>query len=242
MILMLFLLVIFSICPAAGKIDWSLGFNPWCFPIFSHVVDVKKASDSVYIADMCPMTPPETGYTPEDFKSGLTDPEKKISTGLLQLIGELPLSHGQTIGSLKSEMEKSGQFIPHSSAAATKGDRHAGSDLIYVYIRLSDGTDTRLVDPYVWNITGRDESNHLAVAWVETGRLIDLASRNEVSGISPVEPPAFQNNHRVVSKATVSQPVSKLELKKQVTTHDPEKLVGNVNNKDIIYLLDNNIF
>jgi len=126
-----------------------------------------------------------------DVKSNLTGAQKKLSTDLLQLLDSSFLLYGQDRGTLEMQMTHLRQFRPASSVSPATGGRVAG-DMVYVYVHLKPFAETRTIDPYVREVTNRDEENHLAVAWVEVTDLETLASLEEVRTIRTVMPPIFR--------------------------------------------------
>jgi hypothetical protein len=124
----------------------------------------------------------------QDVKSNLTLAHKKMSTDLLQLLDDVFIPAGQNSETLKMQMERLRQFLPAGSVSPT-GDRSVIDDLVYVYIYLKPPAGTKTIEPYVWEVTDRDEKNHLAVAWVEVKALETLASLDEVRTIRTVMPP-----------------------------------------------------
>ena len=124
----------------------------------------------------------------EHVKSNLTDAQKKLSTDILQLLDSTFIPEGQNREILEVQMENSGQFLPASSVSPISGGSVA-DDLVYVYIHLKPPAETQTIEPYVWEITDRDEENHLAVAWVEVKELETLASLDGVRTIRTVMPP-----------------------------------------------------
>ena len=138
-------------------------------------VDISSASKATSILQI------------ENVKSNLTDAQKKLSTDLLQLVNSNFLPPGQNRETLEIQMKNLGQFRPASSVP--KADGRVAGDLVYVYIYLKPPAGTRTIEPYVWEITDRDEENHLAVAWVEVKDLETLASLEAVRTIRTVMPP-----------------------------------------------------
>ncbi|MEA3323748.1 MAG: hypothetical protein U9Q37_01220, partial [Euryarchaeota archaeon] len=123
-----------------------------------------------------------------DVKSDLTGAQKKLSTNLLQLLDSSYLLQGQDRGTLVMQMTQLQQFRQASSVSSTHDGSVAG-DMVYVYVYLVPPAETRTIEPYVWEVTNRDEENHLAVAWVEVKDLETLASQEEVRTIRTVMPP-----------------------------------------------------
>jgi len=126
-----------------------------------------------------------------DVKSNLTDAQKKLSTDLLQLLDSSFLPHEQERGTLETQMTYLRQFRPASSVSPARDGRVAG-DMVYVYVHLKPFAETRTIDPYVWEVTDRDEENHLAVAWVELNDLETLASQEEVRTLRMVMSPILR--------------------------------------------------
>jgi len=124
----------------------------------------------------------------ENVKLNLTDAQKKLSTDLLQRVNSSFLPQGQNRETLELRMKRLGQFRPASSVSPASDGRVAG-DLVYVYVYLKPPAGTRTIDPYVREVTDRDEKYHLAVAWVEVKDLETLASLEAVRTIRTVMPP-----------------------------------------------------
>ncbi|RLG23700.1 hypothetical protein DRN85_08890, partial [Methanosarcinales archaeon] len=123
-----------------------------------------------------------------DLKSSLTDTQKKLSSDLLQLVNSSFLPEGQDREILEIQMKNLGQFRPATPVFLEADDSVAG-DMVYVYIFIRPPVETRIIEPYVWEITERDEENRLAVAWVEVKNLEMLASLREVRTVRTVMPP-----------------------------------------------------
>lgn len=64
-----------------------------------------------------------------------------------------------------------------------------GADLVHVYVSFYPENETTSADPYVENVTGRDEEKHLMAAWVRVDTLERLASLETVQGVRTVMPP-----------------------------------------------------
>jgi len=121
----------------------------------------------------------------ENAKSCRTDAQKKLSTDLLQLLNSSLCPSGQKQETLESQMQRLKQF-------RKAGDGRAADDMVYVYVYLKPPAGIRVIEPYVWELAGRDETNHLAVAWVEVNDLETLASLDEVRAIRTVMPPILR--------------------------------------------------
>jgi hypothetical protein len=100
---------------------------------------------------------------PEPQKDAVSPAQQKLSSDLLQRVTSDP----------------SGP----QNALPTGGDR------VYVYVYMNPPSSTHDIDPYVLNVTDRDEQNHIAVAWVNINYLGQLASLPEVRQIQTVTPP-----------------------------------------------------
>ena len=62
-------------------------------------------------------------------------------------------------------------------------------ELVYVYVYVTSGYSTHIVDPYAYEVTDRDETSNLAVAWVDITNLDNIASVDGVQVIQEVIPP-----------------------------------------------------
>jgi hypothetical protein len=181
-------LAIFSICGG--------------LPGVANVEPVSGSPGNIHVPGGCPTIQAAAGndtgipYTPEakrillieKDKSNLTEGQKKLSTDLLQLVDSSFLPPGQTTENLELQMESLEQLRPAGSVSG-KADGEVAGDLVYVYVYLKPPAETRDIEPYVWEITDRDEGNHLAVAWVEVKHLETLASQEAVRTIRTVMPP-----------------------------------------------------
>ena len=58
-----------------------------------------------------------------------------------------------------------------------------------MYVNVKPGYSTHIIDSLAFEVTDRDEGNHLAVAWVDVQNLETLASLEGVRTISEVIPP-----------------------------------------------------
>ena len=133
-------------------------------------------------------------------KDSLKENHKKISTDLLQLIDEDFLLPGQTKEELQRQMQNLKQFRLEPNQQ--RGAMNENNELVYVYIYLTPSAETCIVDKYAWEITDRDEYNHLVVAWVEVKNLEALASDNAVQVIRTVIPPRV-NKGSVISEGDI---------------------------------------
>jgi hypothetical protein len=148
----------------------------------------SESSNTIVTADISSASKAKGILQIENVKSNLPDAQKKLSTDLLQLVNSSFLPPGQNREILEMQMKNLGQFRPASSVSPASDGRVAG-DLVYVYVYLKPFAGTQTIEPYVWEITDRDEENHLAVAWVEVKNLEILASQEIVRTIRTVMPP-----------------------------------------------------
>ena len=120
-------------------------------------------------------------------KKKLPYEKRKLSTKLLQLVDEDFILPGETKNGIKEQMVSNKQIIPAGQSLAGRGK--TGADLVYVYISLEKGVNTKLIEPYSFKVDNYDQKNGLAAVWVKTTKLEELASLSGVLGIQPVVPP-----------------------------------------------------
>jgi hypothetical protein len=123
-------------------------------------------------------------------KREISGARKKLGTDLLQLIDERFLLPGQTKEEVRKQMQSLKQFRPAGSVKRV--NKKVAGDLVYVYISLRPSAGTDVVLPYAWEVTDRDESNHLVAAWVEVQNLESLAKLEAVRFIHTVVPPVIR--------------------------------------------------
>ncbi|MFC1786627.1 NosD domain-containing protein [Halobacteriota archaeon] len=159
-------------------------------PVFTAAIPTiaSELSNTIITTDVSFASKTKSILQIENVKSNLTYAQKKLSTDLLQLVNSSFLPEGQNRENLEMQMKRLGQFRPASSVSLVSDGRVA-DDLVYVYIYLKPFGGTQTIEPYVWEITDRDEENHLAVAWVEVEDLETLASQESVRTIRTVMPP-----------------------------------------------------
>ena len=150
-----------------------------------------KSSNNKDTTDMSSAYKAKNILQTRDVKSDLSGAQKKLSTDLLQLLGSTSLPHGQDRETLEMQMTHLRQFLPASSVSKARGGRVAG-DMVYVYVYLKPHVETRTIEPYVWEVTNRDEKNHLVVAWVYVNALETLASLEAVRTVRAVMPPLLR--------------------------------------------------
>jgi hypothetical protein len=88
-------------------------------------------------------------------------------------------------------MKANRQFTAAGEALPYGQGRGSGEDLVYVSVSLQPGQETRVIDPFCWKVTDRDEEHSIAVAWVGVSQLITLASMDEVRTLQTVYPPVI---------------------------------------------------
>jgi PGF-pre-PGF domain-containing protein len=104
-------------------------------------------------------------------KYNLTEDEKKLSTSLL-----LDAQDSGDPGAVTL-------FAMRSASVETSSD-----EPVYVYVYMLPGCSTHIID-YIADVTGRDEENNFAVAWVDTGDLYELAAIEGVRAVREVIAP-----------------------------------------------------
>jgi predicted PurR-regulated permease PerM len=114
------------------------------------------ASDTTVTLDISATSKAKSIVQIENVKSNLTDAQKKLSTDLLQVVNNSFLPSGQTRENIESQMVNLGQFRPASSVSPP-GDGRVVGDLVYVYVYLKPPAGTQTIEPYVWEVTNRDE-------------------------------------------------------------------------------------
>lgn len=120
-------------------------------------------------------------------KAALEPDKRKLSTKLLQLIDEEFLPPGESEDEIKQQMINNKQMA--MAGQRTRGGEKAADDLVYVYINLEEGVNSKLIEPYSFKIENYNQKYGLAAAWVETSKLEKLASLPGVLSIQPVVPP-----------------------------------------------------
>lgn len=128
--------------------------------------------------------------TIETKKAGLAEPWTKMGSDLLQLLGIMPLPDGKSIDDLKGQMNRAHKLVYLGSPAAMRSDGTTpNSDIVYVYIYVEGSPAVESIKNRLWEVISEDAGAGILVAWVETGKLYDLASIPEVRSIYTVEPP-----------------------------------------------------
>jgi len=148
----------------------------------------------------------------------LSHVQKKLSSDLLRLSDERFLLQGETPETLRARMVKFGQLrqtsvsepMVSSGAYAEKISPQA-AEKVHVYIYLEPFANSSILDSYC-EVTGRDEENHIAVAWVPPESLEILASMPEVKNIQTVVPPLIRQGGRVTERDSILNSSSLREL------------------------------
>ena len=104
-------------------------------------------------------------------KYNLTEDEKKLSTSLLLDAQDSGDPGAVTLFAMRS-----------ASVETSSGEP------VYVYVYMLPGCSTHIID-YIADVTGRDEENNFAVAWVDTGDLYELAAIEGVRAVREVIAP-----------------------------------------------------
>jgi len=148
-------------------------------------------SSSFFAACSSPAATEDANKTPEVAVSQLSDKvnkynlseaEKKMSTDLLNLIKA-------TESQSSSEPACISNGFQSSNFVSADPDKGITQDLIYVYVYLNEDSNIEAIQPFVQEITERDEENVVAVAWISVDKLEELASQEEVRNIRTVLPP-----------------------------------------------------
>lgn len=127
-------------------------------------------------------------------KSALTEAQSKLSSDLLQLLDDQFLPPGTTGEEIRSQMQGQRQLRP--ADPLLRGIAGGSGDLVYVYISLIPPAATQVINAYAQEVTGRDEENHLAAAWVPVSNLEAIASLDGVRQIRTVLPPRVRIGSR----------------------------------------------
>ncbi len=125
-------------------------------------------------------------------KAELSETKKKLGTNLLKLIDSNYLLPNESRAEIISRMKKLKQYFGKTDdvgAHSKRRTKEAHNNLVKVYISFEDSVSTNIIDPFVWEVTGRSEEYHLAVALVDTDRLEDIAALKGVKSIKEVTPP-----------------------------------------------------
>ena len=141
-------------------------------------------------------------------KANLSESKKKLSADLLRLIDDNFLLPNQKRTQVVSQMKELKQFIAKEDSVKIlnrKIANKAHNDLVYVYIKLNPSTQTSIINSTVWEVTDRDEKNHLAVALVEADKLETLASISGVKNIRSVLPPVVHSGSVVTEGDLIHQ-------------------------------------
>jgi len=127
-------------------------------------------------------------------KDNLPETKQKLSTDLLKLIDNTQMLPGEDRAQIVSKMKREKQYIGESDAVSARSKKAhvAHGELVKVYVKMEATATTVAIDNSVWEVTGRDEENHLAVALVEVNKLEALTALTEVRAIKAVTPPHYR--------------------------------------------------
>lgn len=140
-------------------------------------------------ADKTVTVPDASNYNKE--KEAMSDPEKKLSTSILQLSNSKYLPSDMTTNDIIVGMKHLGQIaeVPITNG---QNDNSSGFE-VYVYIKSDQGTNSDILTPHVSRIVNQDMDYGLVTAWVDINSLIELASVDEVKSIREVIPPVTRS-------------------------------------------------
>jgi PKD repeat protein len=128
-------------------------------------------------------------YTMGD-KKNLTESQKKLSTALLLQTPALNLTAPLIRNASQSSLTMKNIPIGYgTSGIASASSNLPSGKLVYVYVKVNPGYSTHIIDSYAYEVPNRDDSNQLAVAWVDVQNLEALAAEEGVRSISEVTPP-----------------------------------------------------
>jgi len=109
-------------------------------------------------------------------------------------------------------------------------------DRVYVYIHVITGVSTHSIDPLALDVTDRDETSHIAAAWVAVSRLEDLAALPDVISVKEILPPVPRSQDGIGSQAaltttpgtSVSEQTTSAESKQAMPAQSPGLLLPGV--------------
>ncbi|HZK30244.1 MAG TPA: S8 family serine peptidase [Methanoregula sp.] len=128
-------------------------------------------------------------------KNYLTESERKLSSTLLkQTLKQTSASSlatpSQINGSFESSLRIKNVPVPSGSDGSPKESPNLISGkLVYAYVYVKPGYSTHIIDSSVFEVSGRDENYHSAVAWIDVQALEPLSSLEGVRTIREVIPP-----------------------------------------------------
>jgi subtilisin family serine protease len=123
-------------------------------------------------------------------KSNLTTVQRRLSSDLVDLVERQKGDAGIQDQKLFYRAATDNLLLNSNSKMDSRDSAgHDETDLIYVYIYLTPTASTAVIDPYVAEVTARDERHHRAVAWVRPRDLEALASLDAVKAVQTVLPP-----------------------------------------------------
>lgn len=127
--------------------------------------------------------PPEPSRTPA---------EMKMSSLLGSLFNPGLLAPGVTVPIVKSEMARLGQIRDWETVPQDTSYGPVDSDLLYVYVNMSDPAGLILVRPFCFGTPDENPEWNLLAGWIEEDRLTDVALLPQVRFLQAVDPPRFR--------------------------------------------------
>jgi hypothetical protein len=176
------LLLVKTVLLAAGCISGSVGGNV-TIPS-PNTVETKEITYYDDIAFKDPMTA---------WRANLTYPWTKIAPNILVFIDPgYPVSmHGNTGEQLKQIWIRSRVAIPADEGITrfnlTNKTGHTVGEHVFVTIRVYPNSSTHILDPFVTQITSRQEELHGVETWVDVNNLEYLAALDGVRDMKFVE-------------------------------------------------------
>ena len=122
-------------------------------------------------------------------KEGMTEAEQKLSTTMLQLTNSKYLPDGMSQNDLISQMKDMDQITQMPIVNGTDGS--ASGFEVYVYIKLNEGENLIVLEPYISRMVDEDADIGLAAAWVDQSELSNIAALDAVHSIREVTAPVF---------------------------------------------------
>jgi len=132
------------------------------------------------------------------YEASLSPAQQKIPSSLQQIIypdypAVVDPKTGMTPARIRDSMISNHQMIPADQAITkfniSNTTRQPVGDQVHMYIYVNASLSTDIIDSVVTSVAGRDEKNHIVVAWVDMNNLEKLAGINGVKSMSIVNPP-----------------------------------------------------
>ena len=118
---------------------------------------------------------------------GTTAAHGKVSTDLLALADTRFLLPNQSRGDVVAGLARSGHYA--RAGQSLRGLGVPSVDLVQVYIRMDPGIGAEAVTPLVHRVSGEDPAAGLIAAWIEPGRVLEIAGVPAVNEVRPVTRP-----------------------------------------------------